>query len=145
MDNHGNEALIRLNRTNKAVIVLAIRGVPIEGFPCPAEDEMFSLGTLLVQAQKAEQPACTDQNTGLAANVRAWLKAAQKEPFYVEARTLAGELNQATGFEVIVGFYEYGLPTLEDALEQAFAGGAEEIILVDPEIDHLIKLADTGF
>jgi hypothetical protein len=145
MDDHGNEAPIRLNRTNKVVVVLAIRGMPIEGFPCPTEDETASLGTLLVQAQKEEQPAITHRNSGLATKVSAWLKAAQKEPFYLEACALARELSQATGFEVIVGFYEYGLPTLEDALDQAFAGGAEEIILIDPEMGNLIKLADTGF
>lgn len=127
------KAVQALSEAGKTIVVLAVEGIPIDGMPYHNGNGHgdVSLGALLFQARAAERQTT---GRGLADNVQTWLRAAQQEPFYVEAHELGDRLSRATGMRVIVGFTQHGIPTLEDALDQAFSSGAEKIVLVNPEM-----------
>lgn len=64
--------------------------------------------------------------------MRAWPRTAQNDPFYVGSQELAANLSRVTGCKVIVGFNEFCAPSLDDALNQSIAKGAEKVIVITP-------------
>ena len=48
------------------------------------------------------------------------------------SQRLAEELEQATSYEVIVGFNEFCAPKIEEALDEAVERGAERVAVVTP-------------
>ncbi|MGD0159943.1 MAG: CbiX/SirB N-terminal domain-containing protein [Candidatus Bathyarchaeia archaeon] len=61
-----------------------------------------------------------------------WPRTAQNDPFHAGSQVLSAQLGEVTGHEVILGFNEFCAPTLDDALGQAIARGAEKVIVVTP-------------
>jgi len=116
----------------KAIIVLAMHGVPPNNFPERETAELFSLKTRVKKATGMDRAALERRLLELDARMRAWPRTAQNDPFYTASQELGTHLSEATGCEVIVGFNEFCAPSLSDALSQAIARGAEKVIVVTP-------------
>jgi sirohydrochlorin cobaltochelatase len=116
----------------KTIIVLAMHGVPPKDFPKNELTELFSLHARLEHNQGAEQETLARRYYELDAKMCTWNRTSQNDPFWTASLELAGYLSQATKCEVIVGFNEFCAPSLDDALDQAAAKGAEKIIVVTP-------------
>ena len=116
----------------KNIIVLAMHGVPPKDFPKNELTELFSLHARLEHSHDAEQAVLAHRYNELDAKMRTWNRTSQNDPFWTASLELAGYLSQATKCEVIVGFNEFCAPSLDDALDQAAAKGAERIIVVTP-------------
>jgi sirohydrochlorin cobaltochelatase len=68
----------------------------------------------------------------LSAKMRAWPRTPANDPFHAGSFELAEYLSQASGHDVVVGFNEFCDPTIEDALDQAVALGADKIVVITP-------------
>jgi len=68
----------------------------------------------------------------LAAKMRAWPRTPANDPFHAGSFELADYLARASGHEVVVGFNEFCDPTIEVAVEQAVALGADKIVVITP-------------
>ena len=116
----------------KAVIVLAMHGSPALDFP---KDEMAEFMSLHAQLGSMSGPLASAQRVRydqLDSRMRAWPRTGQNDPFYAGSQELAKHLRQESGLEVIIGFNEFGAPTLEEALDRAAAREAGQIVVVTP-------------
>ena len=116
----------------KAVIVLVMHGVPPNDFPERETAELFSLQARAKKVAEPDREAFERRLMELDAKMRDWPRTAKNDPFYVGSQELGTQLSKATGREVIVGFNEFCAPSLDDALSQAIARGAEKVIVVTP-------------
>jgi sirohydrochlorin cobaltochelatase len=116
----------------KTVIVLAMHGAPPNDFPPHEMAELFGLHARLEHAIGAEHAALEHRHAELDAKMRAWPRTLQNDPFYAASQELAAHLAQAAGCEVVLGFNEFCAPTLDDALDEAVARGAEKVVVVTP-------------
>jgi sirohydrochlorin cobaltochelatase len=116
----------------KAVIVLAMHGVPPNNFPERETAELFSLRARVKKAAGTERAALERRLLELDAKMRVWPRTAQNDHFYAASQQLRTHLSEATGSEVIVAFNEFCAPSLSDALNQAIARGAKKVIVVTP-------------
>jgi len=95
----------------KTVIVLALRGAPPADFPAA------EMGWLLEQHAQLEQAVGPE---------RGWF-----ESHYAAAHALGEQLSRVTGCEVVAGFDNFGIPSIEMALEQA-AISAKQVFVITP-------------
>lgn len=116
----------------KTVIVLAMHGAPPRDFPKQEMGEFFGVHARLEHASGAERAALEQRYAELDRKMRAWPRNAQNDRFWAASHELAGQLRRATGHEVVVGFNEFCAPDLDEALEQAVAQGAEQVVVVTP-------------
>jgi sirohydrochlorin cobaltochelatase len=116
----------------KTIIVLVMHGAPPNNFPEHDAVELFGLQARLKHAIGAERVALEHRLLELDAKMRTWPRTVQNDPFYAGSQELAAQLSRATGCEVIVGFNEFCAPTLDDALNQAAALGAEKVLVITP-------------
>jgi len=116
----------------KAVIVLAMHGVPPNDFPEPEMAELFSLRARVKKVAGPERLALEGSLRELDSKMRAWPRTAKNDPFCAASQELGASLKKATGCEVVVGFNEFCGPSLDDALRRAIASGAEKVIVVTP-------------
>ena len=116
----------------KTIIVLAMHGAPPNDFPQRETAGLFGLHARLEHARGPERAALERRHVELEANMRAWPRTAQNDPFQAGSLELADQLRRATGLEVIVGFNEFCAPDLDEAFDQAAAQGAESIIVITP-------------
>jgi sirohydrochlorin cobaltochelatase len=116
----------------KAVLVLVMHGAPPNDFPERDVAELFGLQARLKSATRVERAALERRRLELDAKMRAWPRTAQNDPFYAGSQELAEHVSRTTGCEVIVGFNEFCAPSLDDALNQAIARGAEKVIVITP-------------
>jgi sirohydrochlorin cobaltochelatase len=116
----------------KAIIVLVMHGVPPNNFPKREMAELFSLNARVGGVAGVERVALERRRLELDAKMRAWPRTAQNDPFYAGSQELGAHLSEVTGCEVILGFNEFCAPSLDDALSQAIARGAEKVIVVTP-------------
>jgi len=118
----------------KTIIVLAMHGAPPSDFPQQEISELFGLHARLERAAGAERSALERRCAELDAKMREWPRSAQNDPFYAGSQELAAQLNRATGHEVILGFNEFCAPSLDDALDQAIAREAGQVIVITPMV-----------
>lgn len=116
----------------KTVVVLAMHGAPPRDFPRQDMAEFFALHSQLERAGGGERAAVERRHAELEAKMRAWPRSAENDPFYAASQELARHLSQATGFPVVVGFNEFCAPSLDDALDEAVAEGAEKVVVITP-------------
>jgi len=116
----------------KIVTVLAMHGMPPNDFPQPEIAELFGLHVRLEHAVGPKRASLERRYAALDASVRAWPRTAQNDPFYAGSQELGEQLSRATGREVLVGFNEFCAPSLDEALDQAIARGAERVIVITP-------------
>ncbi len=114
----------------KAVVVLAMHGVPPKDFPKREMGELFGLHGRIGQATGAEREALQSRHDEPEDQMRAWPRTPQNDPFHAGSFELAAQLEQALGCEVVVGFNEFCGPSLDEALDTAVALGAEQVAVI---------------
>jgi sirohydrochlorin cobaltochelatase len=116
----------------RAVIVLAMHGAPPNDVPQRLVIELVGLHTGLERAPGWVRGLLQRRYITLDSKIRAWPRTAQNDPFWAGSQELARKLRAATGYEVIVGYNEFCSPSLDEALDQAAARGAERVIVITP-------------
>jgi sirohydrochlorin cobaltochelatase len=116
----------------KRIVVLAAHGAPPNDFPGHEIAELFSLHGRLEHAPEGQRVALERRYAELDVKVRAWPRTPQNDPFWAASLDLAGHLSRAAECEVIAGFNEFCSPSLDEALDQAVARGAEQVTVVTP-------------
>jgi sirohydrochlorin cobaltochelatase len=116
----------------KTVIVLAMHGAPPRDFPRQEMGEFFALHSRMDHAAGPERAPLQQRYAELEKTMRSWPRTAQNDRFWAASHELASHLSQATGHKVLVGFNEFCAPDLDEALDQAVARSAEQVIVVTP-------------
>jgi sirohydrochlorin cobaltochelatase len=116
----------------QTIIVLAMHGAPPNDFPHHEMAELLGLHARLEHAAEAERAALERRHAELDAKMREWPRTAQNDLFYIGSQELTAHLSRAMGREVILGFNEFCAPSLDDALDQAVAQEAEQVIVITP-------------
>jgi sirohydrochlorin cobaltochelatase len=116
----------------KRIIVLAAHGAPPNDFPGREIAELFSMHGRLERAPEGQRATLERRYAELDAKVRAWPRTPQNDPFWAASLDLAEHLSREVECEVIAGFNEFCAPSLDEALEQAAVGGAEQVTVVTP-------------
>jgi sirohydrochlorin cobaltochelatase len=114
------------------VLVLAMHGAPPNDFPRGQVAEFFGLHGRLDHAPGPERVWLQRRHDELEAEMRAWPRRAENDPFWAASLELAAHLRETTGQEVMVGFNEFCAPSLDEALDQAVEAGAEQVTVVTP-------------
>jgi sirohydrochlorin cobaltochelatase len=116
----------------KTVVVLAMHGSPPRDFPKAQVALVVGLHMWLERASGLVRAMIERYHTRLDARIRTWPRTEGNDPFHAASQKLAARLSQETGCEVIVGYNEFCAPSLDEALDQAVAQGAERVIIVTP-------------
>jgi sirohydrochlorin cobaltochelatase len=116
----------------KTVIVLAMHGAPPRDFPRQEMGEYFALHSRMEHAAGPERASLQQRYAELDYKMRNWPRTAQNDRFWAASHDLASHLSQVTGHKVLVGFNEFCAPDLEEALNQAVAQSAEQVVVVTP-------------
>lgn len=116
----------------KRVVVLAMHGAPANDFPKKEMAALFDLRAKLKHAPKEGRTPLEERLHQLDVKMRGWPRTAENDPFFEGSQRLARQLREEMGCEVIVGFNEFCAPTVDEAIDQAAATGAEQVIVVTP-------------
>jgi sirohydrochlorin cobaltochelatase len=116
----------------KSVIVLAMHGAPPTDFDKEKVAELFALHGRLQHVSGPQRQALQSRHDELDAQMRAWPRTRENDPFWAASLEMAALLSQAADCQVLVGFNEFCAPSLDEALDQAVAHGAEQITVVTP-------------
>lgn len=119
---------------NDVVIVLAMHGMPPNDFPADEMAELFGLHARLAHAGESERTALERRHAELENKMQMWPRTAKNDPFYAGSQELAVHLSEATGYTVIVGFNEFCAPRVDEALDNAVAYAARQIIVITPMV-----------
>ena len=117
--------------TQKVVVVLAMHGEPPNDFPKDEFARFFALHARLHYAEGGDADLHR-RYADLDAKMRGWPRTAENDPFHAASQQMAKQLRESTGLEVVVGFNEFCGPTVEQAIEDAVARKAENIVVVTP-------------
>ncbi len=117
--------------TQEVVGVLAMHGEPPNDFPKDEFARFFALHARLHYAEGGDADLHR-RYADLDAKMRGWPRTAENDPFYAGSQQMAKQLRESTGLEVVVGFNEFCGPTVEQAIEDAVARKAENIVVVTP-------------
>jgi sirohydrochlorin cobaltochelatase len=112
-------------------IVLAVHGSPPADFPKREIEEFFTLHARMEHASGPERTAIMDRYSALEARIRNWPRSPSNDPFHAGSLRIAEELERVSGLPVIVGFNEFCIPSLGEALDQA-AAAFKRVIVVTP-------------
>jgi sirohydrochlorin ferrochelatase len=118
--------------TEKLVIVLAMHGEPPNDFPRDEFASFFALHARLHYAGAKIDEDLHRRYDALDAKMRAWPRTAENDPFHAASQQMAKQLRETTGLEVVVGFNEFCGPTVEEAIEEAVAREAGNIVVTTP-------------
>lgn len=117
---------------NSINIVLAMHGAPPNDFPRQEVAELFALHGRLEHAAGPERAALERRFDELHAKMRAWPRTAENDRFWAASLEMAQALRRETGHSVVVGFNEFCAPSLDEALDEAAAQGARQIVVLTP-------------
>jgi len=116
----------------REVIVLAMHGAPPKDFPGRETSEFFGLHARLEHASGPERDALERRHHELEAKMRAWPRTVENDPFHAGSQELAARLQEVVDRKVILGFNEFCVPGLDEALDQAAARGPARVLVVTP-------------
>lgn len=116
----------------KTVVVLAMHGSPPRDFPKAQVALVVGLHMWLERASGPVRAMIERYHTRLDARIRTWPRTEENDPFHAASQELAARLSQETGCEVIVGYNEFCVPSLDRALDQAAEQEAKQVIVVTP-------------
>ncbi len=114
------------------VIVLAMHGAPPNDFPKDEMAELFGLHAQLEHAHGPVLEALQRRHDELENKMLLWPRTTKNDPFYAGSQELAACLSEISGYKVIVGFNEFCAPSVDKALDNAVAQGAEKVIVITP-------------
>jgi len=126
--------------SKKVAIVLAMHGTPPKDFPKKEMAELFELRAHLRHHEKgtptlkkgASSLETAARHEILDAKMRQWPRSEKNDLFYMGSNALGQELSRTTGLPVIVGFNEFCDPTLDMAIDRAFASAVEKVVVTTP-------------
>jgi sirohydrochlorin cobaltochelatase len=112
--------------TTQTVIVIAAHGAPARDFP------RGKVGLLMAfeMSPVGRLPLFSGWRARLEAEVRAWPRTRESDPYQAAVDDLAAALEAELGHRVLVGYNEFCSPTVSDALDQAAAEGAQRVIVI---------------
>lgn len=116
----------------KTIIVLAMHGTLPRDLPRELAREFFALRGRLEQASATERAAVQQHYAELDGRLRHWPRTADNDPYHAASQAMAAQLSRATGRDVIAGFNEFCAPSVDDAMDQAAARGAQRVVVVTP-------------
>jgi sirohydrochlorin cobaltochelatase len=114
----------------KRVYLLAMHGAPPADFPAAELGEFFSLHARFETAPHSLPPAARERYAVLDSRMRDWPRTPANDPFFAGANDLADALRRETGCQVFLGYNEFCSPSLDAALDQAAAAGADEVVVL---------------
>jgi sirohydrochlorin cobaltochelatase len=120
------------------VIVLVMHGVPPSDFPKEEAREYFRLhGEHDADGARSHVAASHPseahrRHEELDRKMRQWPRTAANDPYHAGSVRLAEQLRRACGREVVLAFNELCGPSVDEALDQAAALGAELVIAITP-------------
>lgn len=120
----------------KTIVVLAMHGLPPSDFP---KNQFAEYMGLRAGFRKGDMQVDTDSEKRYAAlekRIRYWPRTRLNDPFYTVSQDIAEQLSVDTRCPVILGFAEFCAPALDEAFDEAVSNGAEQIVVVTPEISH---------
>ena len=120
----------------KTIVVLAMHGLPPSDFP---KNQFAEYMGLRAGFRKGDMQVDTDSEKRYAAlekRIRYWPRTRLNDPFYTVSQDIAKHLSVDTRCPVILGFAEFCAPALDEAFDEAVSNGAEQIVVVTPEISH---------
>ena len=118
--------------SSKAVILLAMHGMPPDDFPKKDLAEWGKLHSTLNQLDGEDRAKAGKRYLELDAKIRSWPRTPENDLYHKASYDLARELKSKSGREVIVGFNEFCNPTLENGFETAAKSGASQVTVVTP-------------
>ena len=125
---------------SKNYIVLVGHGMPATDYPKDRLGEFFRMHTHEHSDGRAQFPGARNEVTERDREIREWSRTPENDPYKVGVDTIAELLRRRTGHPVLVAFYEFCAPTVEQAVDRAVEGGAERIVvittMVTPGGDH---------
>jgi sirohydrochlorin cobaltochelatase len=120
----------------KTIVVLAMHGLPPSDFPKNQFAEYMGLraglrdGNIMVGTESEKRHAALEKR------IRYWPRTRLNDPFYTTSQNIAEQLSIDTSCPVILGFAEFCAPDLDKAFDEAVSMGAEQIVVVTPEMSH---------
>lgn len=113
----------------RTVIVLAMHGAPPKDFPRRELGEFFGLHARLAEAAGGEREQLARRHNELEAQMRAWLRTGENDPFHAASYEIADHLSRLTELVVVVGFNEFCAPSLDEALELAVKQNPQTVVV----------------
>jgi len=101
-------------------------------FPAAERSEILRLKAQLAKDAGRLPGEAQARYAALEMKMRAWPRTAENDPFHAASHALAAALRRASGCPVVVGFNEFCAPTLDEALDEAQATGANEVVAITP-------------
>lgn len=127
----------------KTIVVLAMHGSPPKDIPRMQVVLDVGLGMVMEHGPSFLRKGLEGYYTRLDNKIRTWPRTPENDPFHAASLAMARALQEETGYEVVVGFNEFCVPTLEDALEQAAGRDADRVIVVTPMLTRGGEHAET--
>jgi sirohydrochlorin cobaltochelatase len=113
----------------KTIIVLAMHGIPPGDFPQNELAEFFKLHSAVESMGNLVNKEVEKRYSILDKKMRAWPRDEKNDPFQAASRELASDLNEISGYDVIVGYNEFCAPGINEALQEAVDRSANKIIV----------------
>jgi len=120
----------------KTVVVLAMHGLPPSDFPKNQFAEYMNLHAKYRSGDTNIDAETEERHTSLEKRIRYWPRTRLNDPFYTASLDIAEQLSTDTCCPVILGFAEFCAPDLDEAFDEAVSKGAEQIVVVTPEMAH---------
>ena len=120
----------------KTVVVLAMHGLPPSDFPKNQFAEYMGLRAKSRNDDMTADAESEERHTVLEKRIRYWPRSRLNDPFYTASQDIAEQLSTDTRCPVILGFAEFCAPDLDEAFDEAVSKGAEQIVVVTPEMSH---------
>ena len=120
----------------KTIVVLAMHGLPPSDFPKKQFAEYTFLRTKFRNGDITANKESQKRHAALEKRIRYWPRTRLNDPFYVASHDIAEQLSSDTRCPVVLGFAEFCAPDLDEAFDEAVSKGAEQIVVVSPEMSH---------
>jgi len=120
----------------KTIVVLAMHGLPPSDFPKNQFVEYTNLRTKFRHGDIPVDKAAAKRHADLEERIRYWPRTRLNDPFFTASQDIAEQLSVDTRCPVILGFAEFCAPALDEAFDEAVSKGAEQIVVVTPEMSH---------
>ena len=120
----------------KTIVVLAMHGLPPSDFPKSQFAEYMGLRAEFRNSDTSVGTESEKRYAALEKRIRYWPRTRINDPFYTASHDIAEQLSVDTRCPVILGFAEFCAPDLDEAFDEAISKGAEQIVVVTPEMSH---------
>jgi sirohydrochlorin cobaltochelatase len=120
----------------KTIVVLALHGLPPSDFPRNQFAEYMGLRAEFLNSDIPVDVKSEQRYTALEKQIRYWPRTRLNDPFYTASQDIAEQLSVDTRCPVILGFAEFCAPDLDEAFDEAVSEGAEQIVVVTPEMSQ---------